>query len=312
MGYILFVAGCICVFNIYFFASKFYTVPGSLSSNPFLYGSAICTDTSWVLCIDCQCNNTDQGWHRTNRCAQTDTGLTWIVKNGCLEEDGALRTLALCNYSAMIFLIFSIFFVGYYLKRETIAFDEDDQTAQDYSILVGNPPPKATNPDAWRRYFEDSFPGVRCAAITCAVNNDLLVRALVARREVLRRLELHLEQGTSMDIDHLALLAAKTAQKEKGYLFQTWRLFVPGLPQLLSRLVSLNTSIKGLAQLSYPCTKVFVTFEKEAHQREILAKLSVGQWHIRKNNAKVLENERYLFDGKVLKVVESVEPNSVR
>jgi hypothetical protein len=223
-----------------------------------------------------------------------------------------MRALALSNYSTMMFLIFSIFGLGYYLKRQTIAFDEGKQTAQDYSILIGNPPLKASDPDVWRRYFETNFPGVRCAAITCAVNNDLLVRALVARREVLRMLELQLHPGTPMDIDYLALLAAKAAQKDRGYFRRLWRLFVPGLPQLLSRLVSLNTSIKGLAQLSYPCTKVFVTFERESHQREVLKKLSVGAWHIQKNNTKVLDDERYLFEGKVLKAVESVEPNSVR
>jgi hypothetical protein len=55
-----------------------------------------------------------------------------------------------------------------------------------------------------------------------------------------------------------------------------------------------------------------VTFERESHQREVLKKLSVGAWHIQKNNTKVLDDERYLFEGKVLKAVESVEPNSVR
>ena len=193
-----------------------------------------------------------------------------------------------------------------------IKFDEDEKTAQDYSVQISNPPPKANDPDDWRRYFENSFPGVKCAAVTCAVNNDLLVRALVARREVLRMMELQLDSGTPIDIDHLALLAAKAARKNRGVLKRMLAVFVPQLPDLLSRLVALNTSIKGLAQLGYPCTNVFVTFEKESDQREVLDRLAVGQFHIRRNNARILGDEKYLFQGKVLEVLESVEPNSVR
>lgn len=39
IGYILFVAGCISMYNIVYFASDNYSVPGSLSSNPLLYTS---------------------------------------------------------------------------------------------------------------------------------------------------------------------------------------------------------------------------------------------------------------------------------
>lgn len=312
MGYILFVAGCMSLYNIFYFASDKYAIQGTLDSNPLLYGSAICTNTTWEICIDCDCKNETQGWHRTNRCADTDDGLTMILKNNCLQEAGALRTLGLVNYATVLFLVLSILFIGFYLRDQAIKFDEDEQTAQDYSLQIRNPPPKANDPDVWRRYFEENFPGVKCSAITCAVNNDLLVRSLVARREVLRMMELQLEPGTPMDIDYLALLAAKAARKNRGVLKRMIAIFKPGLPELLSKLVALNTSIKGLAQLGYPCTNVFVTFEREMDQRQVLSKLSVGHWHIRTNNAKILGDDKYLFQGKVLHVKESVEPNSVR
>jgi hypothetical protein len=122
-------------------------------------------------------------------------------------------------------------------------FDEDEQTAQDYSILIKNPPPEVIEPEEWRQYFESTFP-VKVVAITCNVNNDLLVKALVARRETLRRIELELDEGTSMDIDNLALLAAKEAEARSKYLSAVKGFFVPGLPELLAKLVALNTSIK--------------------------------------------------------------------
>lgn len=223
-----------------------------------------------------------------------------------------MRTLGIINYATVLFLLFSIIALDFYLKRQAIEFDEDEQTAQDYSIVISNPPPKANDPEQWREYFEKTFPGVKCAAVTCAVNNDLLVRALVNRREVLRMLELQLEPGTAMDIDNLALLAAKDARKNKGVLKKLMGLVFPSIPDLLSRLVALNTSIKGLAQLGYPCTNVFVTFEKESDQRLVLGSLSIGNWHIRRNNTSVLSDPKYLFEGKLLSVQESVEPNSVR
>ena len=57
---------------------------------------------------------------------------------------------------------------------------------------------------------------------------------------------------------------------------------------------------------------MFVTFEKEAHQREVLDSLEIGNYHVQKNNVDVLKNRNLLFEGKVLQVSESVEPNSVR
>lgn len=313
IGYILFVAGLISTFNIYFFASVNYR--NEELSNPLLIGSAICTRTEWVPCLDCDCGDDTQGWKRTNRCTVTeDGGLTLVLKNQCLEQPGFMWKLGLINYGAMVFMLLAILALGAYLKDQAAKFDEDEQTAQDYSIQISNPPPKATDPEVWRHYFESNFVGVKCAAITCAVNNDLLIRALVARRQVLRMMELQLDSGTPMDIDHLALLAAKEARSRNGYglLKRGIALVVGGLPELLSRFVALNTSIKGLAQLSYPCTNVFVTFEKERDQREVLSKLSVGQFHVRRNHIHKLEDLKYAFDGKVLEASESVEPDTVR
>lgn len=69
---------------------------------------------------------------------------------------------------------------------------------------------------------------------------------------------------------------------------------------------------KGLVQLEYPCTRVFVTFEKEDHQQIVLKKLSVPRRHARKNNKSVLEGENYVFEDTVLYAVEPSEPNAIR
>eukprot|EP00980_Cylindrotheca_fusiformis_P003469 scaffold774_cov75-Cylindrotheca_fusiformis.AAC.6 len=146
----------------------------------------------------------------------------------------------------MMFLLPTVYFwLGWYLNKHAIKFDEDEQSAQDYSIIVKNPPKDARNPRKWKQYFEITFPGVDVIAVTCNLNNDLLVKALVKRREVLRRMELYLDAGTDMDIDNLALMAAKEARNRSRYFGGVKAFFFPGLPELLSMLVSLNTRIKA-------------------------------------------------------------------
>ena len=349
IGYMNLLAGLMSLFSFYYFASDKYFLLDL--STALLRGSAICTRTEYVPCIDCDCDDqgaeNSQSWYRApERCANTFSSLplldevhafdadvafgsqnqsistdfavaplsniTLVVKNRCLEQDGILLKLGFINYGVMLFLVFAIIYMGFYLEEEAVKFDEDEQTAQDYSIIVTNPPPRATDPEEWREYFESNFEGVKVAAITCAVNNDLLVKSLVRRREILRNLELCLEPGTPMDIDHLALLAAKEVRRY-GIIHRLFHMILPAVPELLSQLVALNTRIKGLAQLSYPCTNVYVTFETERDQRFVLSKLTVGRLHVWKNNAKALEDKRYLFQGnKVLKVNESVEPDTVR
>jgi hypothetical protein len=348
IGYLSLLSALMSLYSFYYYASDKYYFHHL--SNPLLRGSAICTKQEFVACIDCRCDDRNQvddtqaWWRAPERCKtpvrswrddlfwynetffpdfdsplptlEDDlipfASLTFALKNRCLEEPGILLKLGLNNFGLMIFLFLSMFALGTYLEDQAVKFDEDEQTAQDYSIIISNPPPKATDPEIWKRYFEENFDGVKVAAITCAVNNDLLVKALVARRETLRKLELCLDKGTPMDIDHLALMAAKQVN---GYslIHRIIRLFIPSVPELLSELVSLNTRIKGLAQLSYPCTNVYVTFETERDQRYVMSKLSVGTSHVWRNNHNALSDKKYVFQGRhVLKAEEAVEPNTVR
>jgi hypothetical protein len=160
------------------------------------------------------------------------------------------------NYAVLIFLVIAVYFaLDRHLDNEALIFDEDEQTAQDYSILIKNPPTTASDPEEWRNYFEDNF-GVKVVAVSCNVNNDLLIKSLVRRRETLRRMELQLEHGTLMDIDNLALLAAQEAQMRSKYLGRIKGFFLPGLPELLSKVVALNTSVK----VSYYGPLIFLCF----------------------------------------------------
>ena len=210
----------------------------------------MCTDAEWVPCIDCNCTDLLQGWNGTGRCEEVFgegnlTMTTYVVKNRCMEGNSNILVIGLVNYAVLMFQLPTIYiFLGFYLARHAVAFDNDEQTAQDYSVLIKRPPPSATDPEKWKQYLETTFPGVKVVAVTCNLDNDLLVQALVKRREVLRRIEIYAERGTDMSIDNLALLAAQEARSRGKYIAPIIALFLPGMPELVSRLGSLNTLIK--------------------------------------------------------------------
>jgi len=186
-----------------------------------------------------------------------------------------------------------------------------EQTAQDYSIVIENPPGDATEPQEWHDFFRDAF-GAHVTACTVAVDNDLLVRSLVERREKLRQIEMMVEPGTSMDTLTLAGIAANLERKRR-FWGSIKAILVPGIPELFGRVTVLNAKVQGLAQQDYPATNVFVTFETEKAQREVLTALNFGSLDVKRNNTKMVSNPNHLFRGEtVLKVSEPDEPNTVR
>jgi hypothetical protein len=75
--------------------------------------------------------------------------------------------------------------------------------SQDYSVKISNPPMDAINPDEWHKFFKENL-DAHATVVTVAVDNDLLVKTLVERRERLRRINLMQESGASMKLLDLA------------------------------------------------------------------------------------------------------------
>ena len=147
---------------------------------------------------------------------------------------------------------------------------------------------------------------------TVAVDNDLLVRTLVERRDTLRTIQNSLEPGTSISHLRLAYLAAKS-ERERNWFGRQLAQISPGLPEFFARYVALNAKVQGLAQLDFPVTNVFLTFETERDQRHVLQKLSVGSLKASRNDKRALPDPKYLFRGKhVLAVEEPDEPSTIR
>jgi hypothetical protein len=216
------------------------------------------------------------------------------------------------NYSTVIVLLLATIGLGEYLRRQEVQFDEDEQTAQDYSIRISNPPKDANNPEEWRRFFEEHCDGAEVTVCTCAVDNDFLVRTLVERREILRNIENSMEPGALMSNLNLAYIAAKQ-EHERNWVGRLIAILAPGIPEYYARLVALNAKVQGLAQLEYPVTNVFLTFETETDQRQVLEKLSVGSLKANHNDKQALADPKYLFRGEfVLAISEPDEPSTIR
>ncbi|CAJ1934872.1 unnamed protein product [Cylindrotheca closterium] len=323
---ILFLAvlcGLISIANIHFFASSSYQSPSNRDSifPSLVQGSAICTETNWVACPSCECASDDrvtahtlrrQDILPTSRCQVREVDgnlLTYVLKNECGDIP---IYVGMINYATIIlFFLVTYVYLGIFLKQQETQFDEDEQTAQDYSIQVENPPDSATDPEEWHRFFKDNF-GAHATVVTCAVENDLLLHTLVERRECLRNIELMLEPGESNDELNIARKAA-LIERDRSFFATMLALVSKGIPEYYSRMVSLSAKVKGLAQLSYPCTNVFVTFETETAQRDVLEKMSVGIVQAEKNIKTAVADPKYLFRGEhVLYVSEPEEPSTIR
>lgn len=305
-----FIAGLLNLPNMLYFASSDYNVANSQKDNVnswFVQGSAICVDTSWVPCPNC--NGTDLPDSRLLQATNGIEQMTFALKNNC---DGATYQVAFINLATLMLIIVGTIALNMYLQRMEVIYDEDEQTAQDYSIVVQNPPGDATSPKEWFKFFHDNFDGAHMTACTIAVDNDLLVRSLVERREILRKIEMMVEPGTSLDTLTLARIAAKEERKRRT--LARWKaMFIKGIPELFGRVVVLNALEQGLAQQEYPATKVFCTFETEESQRHVLAALSYGEWHVSRQNKAAAKDPRHLFRGEhLLSVSEADEPNTIR
>jgi hypothetical protein len=309
---ITFICGLCSLKNILYFASAEYD-PAYRSTNWIELGSAVCGTRSWVPCPTCDCTDTSESFTADRllppeRCAISENGSkVFALKNDC---DGTHWYLAATNFGTVIFMVFAVMLLGVYMRREEIQFDEDEQTAQDYSIQITNPPGDAKDPEEWHRYFKENCDGAQVTVCTCAVHNDLLVKTLVERRERIRAIR-SIQPGESMDTLDLARVAAE-AERGRKLIPSLLAMVAPGIPEHFSGLVTLNAKVEGLSQLNYPVTNVFVTFETEEDQRHVLKKLTVGSAKSRENDTSALSDPKYLFRGKyVLSVCEPEEPNAI-
>jgi hypothetical protein len=97
------------------------------------------------------------------------------------------ETTILCDV-VMSLLLLIIFYLNMFIEEVEDRMDEVIQTAQDYSVVVRDPPPDATNPDEYQQFFQRFG---RVKNITVTKKNKFLHQLLLQKQLILRHIRLH-------------------------------------------------------------------------------------------------------------------------
>jgi hypothetical protein len=127
--------GLLNIPNFIYYSSDDYS-DGQPGVPKLQQGSAICTRQVWVPCPNC--NFTD--WERRNADDRfgfvetpTNGNLTFALHNDC---EGATLQQGMISFGTLLLFLVGILCMNRYQKRKEVEFDEDEQTAQDYSIRI--------------------------------------------------------------------------------------------------------------------------------------------------------------------------------
>ena len=141
--FILLGAGLLSIPHIWFYADENSGYNNTMTSMSTIYkGSAMCNNVKWVECSDCDVSNFGQDRVRVDK-----SGSVQFLKNDCQIKD---RFFGCFDFLLLTFFVVSFGLLRYYQGEEEIKFDEGQQTAQDYSVVIRNPPADAMDPDEWR------------------------------------------------------------------------------------------------------------------------------------------------------------------
>lgn len=280
--------------------------------------------------------NSEAKQHSVGDSDFVQAGFAW--KNHC---NGATYETGFVNYAVLWLIALGTVLVWVRVTKMEAEFDEDEQTAQDYSIVVKNPPDDAYDPTEWKEFFEAALEqdninmhnssgegtviqNTSVTVCTVDVDNELMIAYLTKRREILRAIELALppskfwQAGGSNhhndnSIKNRAFLEAEKAVAMDKRCFGM--LSASKLPALYQSLLDIEAQIKTFFEETQErprTTHVYLTFETEAAQRQVLSQSSVGSLEARSNTISSVP-KHYLFRGKhVLKVREPEEPTAIR
>mmetsp|Transcript_29806 Transcript_29806/g.49189 ORF Transcript_29806/g.49189 Transcript_29806/m.49189 type:complete len:964 (-) Transcript_29806:41-2932(-) len=326
LSVILIIAGLIHIPNLLYYSGDEYSNGQQGLVSFSLKGSAVCTIGKWVVCSDCNPDDWDNTEEENRFGIFTDpaTGevTNIVLRNGCGRPG---LTQGIVNYVALLFLIISFLLFGVYQRKRETLYDEDKQTATDYSILVKNPPPDAYDPEKWRAFFSQ-FADKQVVALTIALNNHELLQKLQTRRVLRNSLKAMLPKNMDLEDEDLvrervSLIMKEQEGEKRGVcsvlcgctlvpILNLLNYFLPA-DVLVDKIFDLTEDIKELLKQKYEVTQVYVTFETEAGQRNALEALSTSTMVINLNQTDQVPPST-VYEGKVLHVIEPPEPNTVR
>lgn len=269
---------------VYFWTS--YTEDNKDGIMRAIKGSAVCDEAYWVACEEC--NNEYAYAYPEYRLDGNN-----VLVNNCNFEDWLIP--GICSFVSSIVLIIMFGIAYFWLQRKAeIVFDEEIQTASDYSLKVSNPPRDALDPEEWRHFFKPFAPN-EIVMVTIAVDNSMLIETLVQRRKTLRQLHLRL-RDFDVDVDDEKALRNFVDENAARSVLP----FIPTSKKLYEKVQQYNQRVRNLLMHDFGAVAVFVVFDTERAQRTCLHALSTGRMNVWKNN---VDTSR--FDGREMKAEEA-------
>ena len=313
-----FICACINIPSMLYYASSSYSGEGGKAHLPWaLQASAICTNKTWVVCNDC----TEEEWswaEEAGTFARAQDGTVLVERNAC---GGAMIFDGLIDFFTFVFVVLFLSAPSYYLYVREARMDEDVLTADDYSLLVTNPPADAYDPDEWKEFFEQ-FAEKQVTLVTVALDNEVMLKKLVQRRAQVENLRKLLPKGVNLD-DEIMVQAAlsKLVEEQKGInrncfgkLFESFLrstgLLIPA-ETLVGVISRLDQEIKELQTRQYNVSSVFITFETEEGQHKAFSALSPDTVNTLKATKKGVPLKHY-FRKTLLQIDQPADPSSVR
>ena len=324
LSVITLVAGLISSYNIVYYAGPDYSDSQEDVEDYLLKGSTICTDTSWVPCPECDADDFSSGDAEDRFGYGVDESVKFALRNNC---QGAQYEQGMTQFGIIAVMTILIIVMSEKQKVREVEFDEDEQTAQDYSVVVDGAPSDAFDPQEWKSFFEDVSDG-RVTVVTIAIDNAPLLRTLIQHR-ILR--ETIARGNFEEQVKAVGWRRGKygskipyTEQEMQAFVEETEPLgqsdlllcklgFMTDVRTHYAKLLDLKSTIRTLClDVEYEVTDVFVTFETEAAQRKALADLSVGKIALKTQRSRGFPSYRKFRSELILQVDEPAEPSAVR
>jgi hypothetical protein len=142
---------------------------------------------------------------------------------------------------------------------------------------------------------------VHVTLCTVVLDNRDMLQKIIRRRNLFTLLQNHLPLNEEFDKRDLEQVVLKCSDPGLiGRIFGS-----KGPKDIYDRILELDKEIDDFAQSNFPASNIFITFETEDMQYEVLKKMTYAK-------ANKTIDSKYKFDGLTLKIKEADEPSAIR
>jgi hypothetical protein len=187
--------------------------------------------------------------------------------------------------------------------------DLGQQTPTDYSVRLRNVPTNVTNPDDYRRFFQDKWGDV--VFVTIAYDNGPFMKALANVREHDEVIASKAAADAALAAEGKPVIRQADLTAEQVAKQSSMMGGIVTLESLQKKREELQAEAEKLARVHYKPRVVYITFNTEASQRRCLRDCATGILEEALNIQCCSTHDHSTFEGHVLRVDQPVEPSEV-